>query len=656
MPYKKLHLPKKLLAIALCALLFAGILPVTPTTAYAADLGNIMIGNSGGAVTQNNVNDALNSAGVGPGDTYTVTFINNPTSIENSAFNGRTGLSGMLTIPDSVTLIELNAFRGCTGLTALSLPATGSLVINGSAFNGCTGLTGTLTIPSGVKSIGVSAFQGCTGLTALSLPASGSLVIGDSTFSGCTGLTGSLTIPSGVTSIGDSAFNGTGITFFVFKGTTPPTIGDPIHGTAVVYYPAAWGALPNGLAQMTTTAYSVNNSASQTVTVGGNVGFTVTVTGSSDPAALTYQWQENNGGGWRDITGETATTLALTGVQLADSGNQYRCAVTDPVWQEEISSAATLTVNEAPAVNSVSVLPKTATVLKGRTQPFTAIVNVDGGADDTVTWSVNSTLSTIDSAGWLSVSPDETATTLTVTATSTFDTTKKDTATVTVREPVDTVYYFTTDFGTYTGQSEGLTGVIDANISAFTGLEVNGELLHGSNYSTNAGSTIITLYPSYLDTLDNGTYTVRALFTEGYAEGSFTVNRQDNAVSVTGVALDKSTAALTVGKTVQLTATVSPSNATNKGLTWASSDTTVATVDANGNVKGVKSGAATITVTTDDGGYTATCKMTVTNAADSPQTGDSGNMMLWIITGLSSILIGLSLLVWRKRQQLKENA
>jgi len=656
MPYKKLHLPKKLLAIALCALLFAGILPVTPTTAYAADLGNIMIGNSGGAVTQNNVNDALNSAGVGPGDTYTVTFINNPTSIENSAFNGRTGLSGMLTIPDSVTLIELNAFRGCTGLTALSLPATGSLVINGSAFNGCTGLTGTLTIPSSVTSIGVGAFQGCTGLTALSLPATGSLVIGDSAFSGCTGLTGSLTIPSGVTSIGGSAFNGTGITFFVFKGTTPPTIGNPIHGTAVVYYPAAWGALPNGLAQMTTTAYSVNNSASQTVTVGGNVGFTVTVTGSSDPAALTYQWQENNGGGWRDITGETATTLALTGVQLADSGNQYRCAVTDPVWQEEISSAATLTVNEAPAVNSVSVLPKTATVLKGRTQPFTAIVNVDGGADDTVTWSVNSTLSTIDSAGWLSVSPDETATTLTVTATSTFDTTKKDTATVTVREPVDTVYYFTTDFGTYTGQSEGLTGVIDANISAFTGLEVNGELLHGSNYSTNAGSTIITLYPSYLDTLDNGTYTVRALFTEGYAEGSFTVNRQDNAVSVTGVALDKSTAALTVGKTVQLNATVSPSNATNKGLTWASSDTTVATVDANGNVKGVKSGAATITVTTDDGGYTATCKMTVTNAADSPQTGDSGNMMLWIITGLSSILIGLSLLVWRKRQQLKENA
>ena len=230
--------------------------------------------------------------------------------------------------------------------------------------------------------------------------------------------------------------------------------------------------------------------------------------------------------------------------------------------------------------------------------------------------------------------------------------------TLTVIEPAppqEVVYPFTTNFGTYTGQVEGLKGVIDANISAFTGLEVNGELLHGSNYSTNAGSTIITLHPSYLDTLANGTYTVRAVFTDGYAEGSFIINRQDNAVSVTGVALDKSTANVTVGKTVQLTATVSPSNATSKGVTWASSDTSIATVDANGKVKGVKSGTATITVTTDDGGYTATCKVTVTNAADSPQTGDSGNMMLWIITGLSSILIGLYLLVWRKRQQLKEN-
>jgi len=224
--------------------------------------------------------------------------------------------------------------------------------------------------------------------------------------------------------------------------------------------------------------------------------------------------------------------------------------------------------------------------------------------------------------------------------------------TVTEMQIQDTVYHFTTNFGTYTGQSEGLTGVIDANISAFTGLEVNGQTLHGSNYTTNAGSTIITLHPSYLDTLDNGTYAVRAVFMDGYAESSFTVNVQDNTVSVTGVTLDKTKLTLAVGNNATLTATVSPSDATDKGVTWSSSDTSVATVDVNGKVTGVKAGTATITVTTDDGSYTAACKVTVT-AKGLPQTGDNGNMMLWIITGLSSLLAGLCLLVRQKRRDIK---
>ena len=227
-------------------------------------------------------------------------------------------------------------------------------------------------------------------------------------------------------------------------------------------------------------------------------------------------------------------------------------------------------------------------------------------------------------------------------------------AKVTVMEmPIqDTVYRFTQHFGTYTGQSEGLTGVIDANISAFTGLEVNGQTLHGSNYTTNAGSTIITLHPSYLDTLDNGTYAVRAVFMDGYAESSFTVNVHGNTVSVTGVTLDKTKLTLAVGNNATLTATVSPSDATDKGVTWSSSDTSVATVDVNGKVTGVKAGTATITVTTDDGSYTAACKVTVT-ATGLPQTGDNGNMVLWIITGLSSILTGLCLLVRQKRRDIK---
>lgn len=61
-----------------------------------------------------------------------------------------------------------------------------------------------------------------------------------------------------------------------------------------------------------------------------------------------------------------------------------------------------------------------------------------------------------------------------------------------------------------------------------------------------------------------------------------------------------------------LTAAAEPDNATDKTVTWTSSDPAVATVDANGKVTAVAAGSATITATTADGGFTDTCEVTVT--------------------------------------------
>ncbi len=83
-------------------------------------------------------------------------------------------------------------------------------------------------------------------------------------------------------------------------------------------------------------------------------------------------------------------------------------------------------------------------------------------------------------------------------------------------------------------------------------------------------------------------------------------------VSVTGVTLEPTSLSLFTGDTAPLTATVQPSDATNQNVTWESSNTEVATVDANGKVTAVGEGNATITVTTVDGSKTATCIVTVT--------------------------------------------
>ena len=82
-------------------------------------------------------------------------------------------------------------------------------------------------------------------------------------------------------------------------------------------------------------------------------------------------------------------------------------------------------------------------------------------------------------------------------------------------------------------------------------------------------------------------------------------------VSVDSVSISKTTITIVEGDCESLTATVSPSNATNPSISWSSSRTDVATVDGDGKVVAVKAGSATIIVTTTDGSKTAECKVTV---------------------------------------------
>ena len=83
------------------------------------------------------------------------------------------------------------------------------------------------------------------------------------------------------------------------------------------------------------------------------------------------------------------------------------------------------------------------------------------------------------------------------------------------------------------------------------------------------------------------------------------------SVSVTGVSLDKTEIVLVEGSSEKLTATVEPTNATNKNVTWSSDHEAIATVDQNGAVTARRGGQATITVTTADGSKTATCTVRV---------------------------------------------
>ena len=118
---------------------------------------------------------------------------------------------------------------------------------------------------------------------------------------------------------------------------------------------------------------------------------------------------------------------------------------------------------------------------------------------------------------------------------------------------------------------------------------------------------------------NNGTVTAKALGTATITAtvGSYAATCEVTvAVPVTGVSLDKATMSLTAGSTGTLTATITPENATNKNLTWTSDNEAVVAV-SDGVVSAVAAGTANITVTTADGGKTATCVVTVTRRSSS---------------------------------------
>jgi len=146
------------------------------------------------------------------------------------------------------------------------------------------------------------------------------------------------------------------------------------------------------------------------------------------------------------------------------------------------------------------------------------------------------------------------------------------------------------------------------------------------NYNTanaNLGSYVIPIEYNAPGYFTNGTYTAGTsyLSTDGINWWDVGQDKSYNTciralvntkIIVTGVTVDPTKLSLGVGDTETLTATITPANATNKNITWKSSNTKVAIVDANGLVTAKSVGTATITATTVDGSKIASCAVSVT--------------------------------------------
>mgnify|MGYP002710012061 CR=1 FL=1 len=148
--------------------------------------------------------------------------------------------------------------------------------------------------------------------------------------------------------------------------------------------------------------------------------------------------------------------------------------------------------------------------------------------------------------------------------------------------------------------------------------------------------TYMSSQPSFEDTAKNNKVTCTVKEHQGAsADGktyTFTIQYPEISIQVLGVTLDKQTMSLTAGSTGTLTATINPTNAANKSLTWTSDNTAVATVNENGVVTAVAEGTAKITVKTADGEKTAVCTVTVTAKTSGSSSSSSSSRPSYPIT------------------------
>ena len=350
------------------------------------------------------------------------------------------------------------------------------------------------------------------------------------------------------------------------------------------------------------------NKATITLLVGGSETLTATVA-PKDAANKKVAWKSSdaavatvdaNG----KVTGVKAGEATIT-VTTEDGGKTATCKVT--VSDKEID------------VTGVTLNKTVLSLETGASETLTATVTPEDATNKNVTWkSSDESVATVDASGKVTgVKAGEA--TITVT---TEDGGKTATCKVTVSNKEVNVTGVTLNKSTLSlnvGASETLTATI-APADA-TNQNVTWKSSDAAVATVDANGKVTGVKA--------GTATITVTTEDGGKTATCAVTVKANTVAVTGVTLNKSTLTLKVGASETLTATIAPADATNKNVTWASSDAAVATVDASGKVTGVAKGTATITVTTVDGGKTATCTVTVKDDQASIDYGGYGEEENW---------------------------
>lgn len=490
-----------------------------------------------------------------------------------------------IVLPDKIKSIKYTAFKGCKSLKEIVIPNNVTIMEN-SVFENCTALT-KVTVGNQVSSIGKSAFSGCTALPQITLPASVQ-TIGDKAFSHCEALA-DVKLSEGLTSIGSYAFE--------YNIALPKV------------------TLPNTLESLGERAFQYCDVLAD-VDLGTGLKVIPEYCFYQDPALqkviLPYQFTTVNAGAFENCTKLTDITFNRNVSSVDASALSYKDKTTihgvKGTYAETFASdnGFKFEALNAPATG-ITLSKEKIEIAKDKSIRLTAsLTPVD--TSDELTWtSSNEEVATVEDGVVKAVGLGE-AEIVAMAGSVT------KSCPVKVYQGVNNITLDVTSHTMTIGDFLQLTATIYPKDAEYKDVI----------WSSNNEDVAVIDQKGLVQAKAYGKVKITATSKDGGLE--VVCNVTVEPVAVTEVSLNAKAVTLKVGETYQLKETILPENATDKTVTWTSSNTKAATV-SGGAVTAVGTGSAVIIVKTNSGAKTASCTVTVQGSLPSegpsvPPTGD----------------------------------
>ena len=299
---------------------------------------------------------------------------------------------------------------------------------------------------------------------------------------------------------------------------------------------------------------------------------------------------------------EAVATVDAEGKVTAVAPGTATITVTTTDGEKTAKCEVTVSAKVIP-VESVALDKETLEMVEGDEASIAATVTPEEATDKTVKWtSSDETVATVDAEGKVTAGKAGTAT---ITAKSD-DGGKTATCAVTVEAkviPVEGVEFAEATISVIEGQAGKVSVVFKPETP--TNTNVTFESADPAVATVDAEGNVTGVAP--------GATTITVTTEDGGMTATCDVTVEPKPIPVSKVEINRTAINLIVESSAILVATVSPEDATNKNVVWSSSDESIVKVDQKGEVTAVKVGKATVTVTTEDGGKTFDCEVTVSD-------------------------------------------